>query len=189
MYIYIQFDSNGFVTDYKKTEDLSYTKVYILDTWASDFLLFPSKFRYDQDKNQMLAPSNLPSKSFAEIVSGIAEVKKTVNEVSDTNTATTKQVGGIISSLTMGQGAIMNELKAIKDSIANNSTSTTPENDDSTPSETDSKTLDNSLTGQSTEQTSESTSESTVVTPEPKAKPVTVNTVSTTDTAVTANVE
>ena len=31
MFIYVTFDSNGFVTDYKKVETDGYTKVFVLD--------------------------------------------------------------------------------------------------------------------------------------------------------------
>ena len=37
MFIYVTFDSNGFVTDYKKVETDGYTKVFVLDSWINQF--------------------------------------------------------------------------------------------------------------------------------------------------------
>lgn len=46
MFIYITFDSNGFVTDYKKVETDGYIKVFVLDSWINQFAQYPDKFRY-----------------------------------------------------------------------------------------------------------------------------------------------
>ncbi len=60
MFIYVTFDSNGFVTDYKKVETDGYTKVFILDSWINQFAQYPDKFRYDATNQKLLNPGNLP---------------------------------------------------------------------------------------------------------------------------------
>ena len=62
MFIYITFDSNGFVTDYKKVETDGYTKVFVLDSWINQFAQYPDKFRYDSTNQTLLNPGNLPVK-------------------------------------------------------------------------------------------------------------------------------
>ena len=47
MFIYVTFDSSGFVTDYKKVKTEGYTKVFVLDSWINQFAQYPDKFRYD----------------------------------------------------------------------------------------------------------------------------------------------
>lgn len=60
MFIYVTFDSNGFVTDYKKVETDGYTKVFVLDSWINQFAQYPDKFRYDATNQKLLNPGNLP---------------------------------------------------------------------------------------------------------------------------------
>ncbi|MCV3742573.1 hypothetical protein OF387_15165 [Lentilactobacillus hilgardii] len=63
MFIYVTFDSNGFVTDYKKVETDGYTKVFVLDSWINQFAQYPDKFRYDATNQKLLNPGNLPDVS------------------------------------------------------------------------------------------------------------------------------
>ena len=60
MFIYVTFDSNGFVTDYKKVETDGYTKVFVLDSWINQFAQYPDKFRYNSTNQTLLNPGNLP---------------------------------------------------------------------------------------------------------------------------------
>lgn len=60
MFIYVTFDSNGFVTDYKKVETDGYIKVFVLDSWINQFAQYPDKFRYDSTNQKLLNPGNLP---------------------------------------------------------------------------------------------------------------------------------
>ena len=59
MFIYVTFDSNGFVTDYKKVETEGYTKVFVLDSWINQFAQYPDKFRYDSTNPSMSEASKL----------------------------------------------------------------------------------------------------------------------------------
>ncbi len=53
MFIYITYDKDGFITAYQNTEADGYTKVFILDSWITQFAQHSDKFRYDEDKKRL----------------------------------------------------------------------------------------------------------------------------------------
>lgn len=88
MYIYITYDSDGYLTDVSIAEKEGYTKVYANADWSKEMLKYTSKFRYDSNTGHILNPGNLPEVS-------IDDVQKTVNTLSDGLT----QVTGSITSV------------------------------------------------------------------------------------------
>ena len=77
MFIYITYDTEGFITAYQNTEADGYTKVFILDSWITQFAQHSDKFRYDTDKKVVLNPGNLPDVSLEELNTKYSDVLKT----------------------------------------------------------------------------------------------------------------
>lgn len=67
MFIYITYGTDGFITAYKNKEADGYTKVFIIDSWITQFAQYSDKFRYDTDKKVILNPGNLPDLSLDEL--------------------------------------------------------------------------------------------------------------------------
>lgn len=87
MFIYITYDTDGFITAYQNTEAEGFTKVFILDSWIPKFAKHSDKFRYDTDKNVVLNPGNLPELSLNELNTKYSDVLKTSQQA--VNAATT----------------------------------------------------------------------------------------------------
>ena len=79
MFIYITYDTDGYITDFKKEEADGYTKVYLLDTWLSQFTQYSSKFRFDTTKQQVLNPGNLPTISTQQLVDELSSVQQSIS--------------------------------------------------------------------------------------------------------------
>ncbi|MFC6165287.1 hypothetical protein ACFP3T_11440 [Lactiplantibacillus dongliensis] len=77
MFIYITYDKDGFITAYQNTEADGFTKVFILDSWITQFSQHSDKFRYDTDKNVVLNPGNLPDISLDELNTKYSSVLET----------------------------------------------------------------------------------------------------------------
>ena len=77
MFISITYDTEGFITAYQNTEADGYTKVFILDSWITQFAQHSDKFRYDTDKKVVLNPGNLPDVSLEELNTKYSDVLKT----------------------------------------------------------------------------------------------------------------
>lgn len=60
MFVYIKFDENGYITDFKKEVEDGYTKSFVLNRDINNFAKFSDKFRYDTDSQAIITPSNLP---------------------------------------------------------------------------------------------------------------------------------
>lgn len=60
MFVYIKFDENGYITDFKKEAEDGYTKSFVLNRDINNFAKFSDKFRYDTDSQAIITPSNLP---------------------------------------------------------------------------------------------------------------------------------
>lgn len=76
MFIYIKYDADGFITAYQNIEADGFTKVFILDSWITQFSQHSDKFRYDTDKKVILNPGNLPELSLDELNTKYSDVLK-----------------------------------------------------------------------------------------------------------------
>lgn len=101
MFIYITYDKDGFITAYQSTEADGYTKVFILDSWITQFAQHSDKFRYDTDKKVVLNPGNLPDLSLDELNTKYADVLKTSQQA--VNTATTLAQQQTVSATSISQ--------------------------------------------------------------------------------------
>lgn len=91
MFIYIKYDADGFITAYQNTEADGFTKVFILDSWITQFAQHSDKFRYDTDKNVMLNPGNLPNVSLEELNTKYSSVLETSQQAVQSATALAQQ--------------------------------------------------------------------------------------------------
>lgn len=114
MFIYIKFDSNGFVTDYKKVETDGYTKVFVLDSWINQFAQYPDKFRYDATNQKLLNPGNLPSVSLNQVSTDLTTLQTQLQSLQSTGTQTDSQLGSLVSNISVVQGQILGELQNIQ---------------------------------------------------------------------------
>ena len=114
MFIYVTFDSNGFVTDYKKVETEGYTKVFVLDSWINQFAQYPDKFRYDSTNQTLLNPGNLPNVSLKQVSADVSTLQTQLQSLQSTGTKTDSQLGDLVSGVSMVQGQILGELQSIQ---------------------------------------------------------------------------
>ena len=114
MFIYVTFDSNGFVTDYKKVETEGYTKVFVLDSWINQFAQYPDKFRYDSTNQTLLNPGNLPDISLKQVSANVSTLQTQLQSLQSTGTKTDSQLGDLVSGVSMVQGQILGELQNIQ---------------------------------------------------------------------------
>ncbi|PBQ24075.1 hypothetical protein CNR29_08595 [Levilactobacillus brevis] len=91
MFIYITYDTDGFITAYQNTEADGFTKVFILDSWIPKFAKHSDKFRYDTDKSVVLNPGNLPDLSLDELNTKYAGVLETSQQAVQSATALAQQ--------------------------------------------------------------------------------------------------
>lgn len=114
MFIYVTFDLNGFVTDYKKVETDGYTKVFVLDSWINQFAQYPDKFRYDSTNQKLLNPGNLPSVSLNQVSTDVTTLQTQLQSLQSTGTQTDSQLGALVSNISVVQGQILGELQNIQ---------------------------------------------------------------------------
>ena len=114
MFIYVTFDSNGFVTDYKKVETDGYTKVFVLDSWINQFAQYPDKFRYDSTNQTLLNPGNLPDVSLKQVSADVFTLQTQLQSLQSTGTQKDSQLGDLVSGVSMVQGQILGELQNIQ---------------------------------------------------------------------------
>ena len=91
MFIYITYDTDGFITAYQNTEADGFTKVFILDSWITQFAQHSDKFRYDTDKKVVLNPGNLPELSLDELNTKYYDVLKTSQQAVQSATTLAQQ--------------------------------------------------------------------------------------------------
>lgn len=101
MFIYIKYDTEGFITAYQNAEADGYTKVFILDSWITQFAQHSDKFRYDTDKKVVLNPGNLPELSLDELNTKYSSVLKTSQQA--VNSATTLAQQQTVSATSISQ--------------------------------------------------------------------------------------
>ena len=101
MFIYITYDTDGFITAYQNTEAEGFTKVFILDSWIPKFAKHSDKFRYDTDKNVVLNPGNLPELSLNELNTKYSDVLNTSQQA--VNAATTLAQQQTVSATSINQ--------------------------------------------------------------------------------------
>lgn len=101
MFIYITYDTEGFITAYQNTEADGYTKVFILDSWITQFSQHSDKFRYDTDKKVVLNPGNLPEVSLDELNKKYSSVLETSHQA--VNAATTLAQQQTVSATSINQ--------------------------------------------------------------------------------------
>ena len=114
MFIYITFDSNGFITDYKKVETDGYTKVFVLDSWINQFAQYPDKFRYNSTNQTLLNPGNLPDVSLKQVSADVSTLQTQLQSLQSTGTQTDSQLGSLVSNISVVQGQILRELQNIQ---------------------------------------------------------------------------
>ncbi|EEI25794.1 hypothetical protein [Lentilactobacillus hilgardii] len=151
MFIYVTFDSNGFVTDYKKVETDGYTRVFVLDSWINQFAQYPDKFRYDSTNQKLLNPGNLPDISLNTLNQDFTKLQTTVQNSQAQIQGMTEsgtQSAAALTALAQSQSSLASEVQQALASVtalakqntssstsAANSTNTTPA-PESTPSST-----------------------------------------------------
>jgi len=101
MFIYITYDKDGFITAYQNTEANGFTKVFILDSWITQFAQHSDKFRYDTDKEVLLNPGNLPDLSLDELNTKYSSVLETSQQA--VNAATTLAQQQTVSATSISQ--------------------------------------------------------------------------------------
>lgn len=106
MFIYITYDTDGFITAYQNTEADGYTKVYILDSWITQFSQHSDKFRYDTDKKVVLNPGNLPEVSLDELNTKYSSVLETSQEAANATTTLAQQQTVSATSISQLQQSI-----------------------------------------------------------------------------------
>jgi len=114
MFIYITYDKDGFITAYQNTEADGFTKVFILDSWITQFAQHSDKFRYDTDEKVVLNPGNLPNISLDEVSTDVTALQTQLQSLQSTGTKTDSQLGDLVSSVSMVQGQILAELQSIQ---------------------------------------------------------------------------
>lgn len=91
MFIYITYDADGFITAYQNTEADGFTKVFILDSWITQFAQYPDKFRYDTTNQTLLNPGNLPDLSLDELNAKYSSMLETSQQAVQSATALAQQ--------------------------------------------------------------------------------------------------
>lgn len=91
MFIYIKYDTDGFITVYQNTEADGFTKVFILDSWITQFAQHSDKFRYDTNKKIILNPGNLPDLSLDELNAKYSDVLKASQQAVQSATTLAQQ--------------------------------------------------------------------------------------------------
>lgn len=91
MIIYVKYDEDGFITAYQNTEADGYTRVFILDSWITQFAQHSDKFRYDTDKSVILNPGNLPDLSLDDLDAKYSSVLETSQQAVNAATVLAQQ--------------------------------------------------------------------------------------------------
>lgn len=86
MYIYITYDSDGYLTDLSVTEKEGYTKVYANADWSKQMLKYTSKFRYDVNSGHILNPGNLPENNVDDVAKSVSSLSNNMGKVTDSIT-------------------------------------------------------------------------------------------------------
>ena len=86
MYIYITYDSDGYLIDLSITEKEGYTKVYANADWSKQMLKYTSKFRYDVNSGHILNPGNLPENNIDDVAKSVSSLSNDMGRVTDSVT-------------------------------------------------------------------------------------------------------
>lgn len=90
LFVYIKFDENGYITDFKKEPEDGYTKSFVLNRDINNFAKFSDKFRWDGDSQAIITPSNLPKTvDYEEAMGQIDTLSAAINNL------TSVMIGGI----------------------------------------------------------------------------------------------
>ena len=114
MFSDISYDTDGFITAYQNNEADGFTKVFILDSWITQFSQHSDKFRYDTDKKVVLNPGNLPNVSLDQVSTDVTALQTQLQSLQSTGTKTDSQLGDLVSGVSMVQGQILAELQSIQ---------------------------------------------------------------------------
>ena len=106
MFIYIKYDADGFITAYQNTEADGYTRVFIIDSWITQFAQYSDKFRYDTNKKVMLNPGNLPDLSLDELNTKYSSVLETSQQAITAATVLAQQQTASATSINQLQQSI-----------------------------------------------------------------------------------
>jgi len=113
MFIYITYDTDGFITAYQNTEADGFTKVFILDSWITQFAQHSDKFRYDTDKKVVLNPGNLPDLSLDELNTKYSSVSETGQQAVNAATVLAQQQTVSATSISQLQTGINQLQKSV----------------------------------------------------------------------------
>jgi len=113
MYIYITYDSDGYLTDLSITEKEGYTKVYANADWSKQMLKYTSKFRYDVNSGHILNPGNLPENNIDDVAKSVSSQSNNMGQVTDNIT----EVALVASKGLMGSSQAQTALTQISQQL------------------------------------------------------------------------
>ena len=113
MYIYITYDSDGYLTDLSVTEKEGYTKVYANADWSKQMLKYTSKFRYDVSSGHILNPGNLPENNIDDVAKSVSSLSNNMGQVTDSIT----EVALVASKGLMGSSQAQTALTQISQQL------------------------------------------------------------------------
>lgn len=113
MYIYITYDSDGYLTDLSVTEKEGYTKVYANADWSKQMLKYTSKFRYGVNSGTILNPGNLPENSIDDVAKSVSSISNNMGKVTDSIT----EVALVASKGLMGSSQAQTALTQISQQL------------------------------------------------------------------------
>lgn len=113
MYIYITYDSDGYLTDLSVTEKEGYTKVYANADWSKQMLKYTSKFRYDVNSGHILNPGNLPENNVDDVAKSVSSLSNNMGQVTDSIT----EVALVASKGLMGSSQAQTALTQISQQL------------------------------------------------------------------------
>lgn len=113
MFIYITYDKDGYIMAYQNIEADGFTKVFILDSWITQFAQHSDKFRYDTDKKVVLNPGNLPDLSLDELNTKYSSVLETGQQAVNAATVLAQQQTVSATSISQLQTGINQLQKSV----------------------------------------------------------------------------
>lgn len=113
MYIYITYDTDGYLIDLSITEKEGYTKVYANADWSKQMLKYTSKFRYDVNSGHILNPGNLPESSIDDVAKSVSALSNNMGQVTDSIT----EVALVASKGLMGSSQAQTALTQISQQL------------------------------------------------------------------------
>ena len=105
--IYLQLDSQGFVSDFKLTAADGYKSVTVPLAWVSDLVTYPTKFSVID--GVLKAPGNLPSVSTEELKKQLETANQTISQQATTITQLQMIAGQLTAQVAKQNVAVATE--------------------------------------------------------------------------------